>query len=154
MRVTVPKGVSMKKAEQFVLSKQNWIEKHLKKYQSLQDEYKQSNGNSSKIDRVEAKKQLISKLECLAEKQGFMYNRVFIKNQKTLWGSCSAKKNINLNYKLVLLPEMLQEYIILHELVHLKHRNHSNAFWKELAKYCAEYQQRRKELRKYRLEFM
>ena len=139
---------------QFVRSKQNWIEKHLKKYQALQDEYKQSNGNTSTINRAEAKKKLINKLERMAKNNGFTYNRAFIKNQKTLWGSCSAKKNINLNYKLVLLPEKLQEYIILHELVHLTHRNHSKAFWQELERFCPEYINRRKELRKYRLEFM
>ncbi|MBN2018197.1 MAG: M48 family metallopeptidase [Candidatus Cloacimonetes bacterium] len=152
--VTVPKGISMKKAEQFVLSKQKWIEKHLKKYQALQDEYKQSYENAATINRAEAKRELISKLEFLAQKHGFTYNRAFIKNQKTLWGSCSAKKNINLNYKLVLLPNELQEYIMLHELVHLTHRNHSKAFWQELERFCPEYINRRKELRKYRLEFM
>lgn len=154
VRVTVPKGISMKKAEQFVLSKKNWIENHLRKYKALQDEYKQSIGNTPNINKTEVKKDLIGKLEFLSQKHGFTYNRAFIKNQKTLWGSCSAKKNINLNYKLVLLPNELQEYIILHELVHLTHRNHSKAFWQELERFCPEYINRRKELRKYRLEFM
>ncbi|HEX37652.1 MAG TPA: M48 family peptidase [Candidatus Cloacimonetes bacterium] len=154
VRVAVPVGVPMEKAKEFVLSKQDWILKHLKKFNALQNEYQQSNEDSSTIGRFEAKKLLISKLETLAEKHGFSYNRVFVKNQKTLWGSCSAKKNINLNYKLILLPGELQEYVILHELVHLKHRNHSNKFWQELATYCTRYQQLRKELRKYRLEFM
>lgn len=154
VRVAVPKGVSMEKAKQFVLSKKEWITKHLNKLDALENEYNQLNGNASTMDRVFAKKQLINKLEYLAQRYGFTYNRVFIKNQKTLWGSCSHKNNINLNIKLILLPDKLQEYIILHELVHLKVKNHSATFWKELAKYCPEYQQRRKELRKYRLEFM
>jgi len=154
VRVTVPKGISREKAMQFVRSKQKWIEKHLKKYQALQEDYKKSNGNTATISRAVVKKDLIGKLEFLSQKHGFTYNRAFIKNQKTLWGSCSAKKNINLNYKLVLLPNELQEYIILHELVHLTHRNHSKAFWQELERFCPEYINRRKELRKYRLEFM
>lgn len=154
VRVTVPKGVSIEKAKQFVLSKQKWIAKHLKKYEALQDEYIQSNGNASNINRTVAKKQLISKLKFLAQKHGFTYNRVFIKNQKTLWGSCSHKNNINLNVKLILLPEQLRDYIILHELVHLKVKNHSSKFWQELSHYSPDYQIRRRELRTYRLEFM
>ena len=153
LRVAVPQGVSFKKAQKFVESKKEWIRKHVQRLNELKMNY-QALTPSQNINRSQAEAVLIHTLDVLAEKHGFTYNRVFIKNQKTLWGSCSLKNNINLNYKLVLLPQELQEYIILHELVHLKHRNHSKAFWHELAKYCPEYQQRKKELRKYRLEFM
>jgi len=153
VRVAVPPGVSFMKAQKFVESKKEWIRKHVQRLNDLKRNYK-APAISQSINRSQAKAVLIYTLDVLAEKHGFAYNRVFIKNQKTLWGSCSLKNNINLNYKLVLLPQELQEYIILHELVHLKHRNHSKAFWHELAKYCPEYQQRKKELRKYRLEFM
>ena len=60
---------------------------------------------------------------------GFTYNRVFIRNQKTRWGSCSNKNNINLNIKVSRLPEELMDYVILHELVHTQIKDHSNNFW-------------------------
>ena len=70
----------------------------------------------------------------LAKQYGYIFNRVFIRQQKTRWGSCSAKNNINLNLKLVLLPTRLMDYVIMHELVHTRHKNHGPLFWKELDK--------------------
>ncbi len=153
VRVAVPPGVSIKKAQKFVESKKEWIRKHVQRLNELKKNY-QAPEMSQNINRTHAKAVLIHTLDALAEKHGFAYNRVFIKNQQILWGSCSHKNNINLNVKLILLPEQLREYIILHELVHLKIKNHSPAFWNELSRYCPDYKFRRKELRKYRLEFM
>ena len=153
VRVAVPPSVSIKKAQDFVETKKEWIRKHVQRLNELKKNY-QALTPSQNINRNQAKTVLIHTLDALAEKYEFTYNRVFIKNQKTLWGSCSHKNNINLNVKLILLPEQLREYIILHELVHLKVKNHSPAFWKELSRYCPDYKFRRKELRKYRLEFM
>ena len=153
VRVAVPPGVSMKKAQKFVETKADWIRKHVQRLNELKKNY-QAPAMSQNINRTQAKAVLIHTLESLAIKHGFTYNRVFIKNQKTLWGSCSHKNNINLNMKLILLPEELREYIILHELVHLKVKNHSLAFWSELSRYCPDYKKRRRELKTYRLEFM
>lgn len=154
VRVAIPKGVSFKQAEKFVLTKTNWIMKHLQKMEDLKRNYKTPVYDQSSIDRNTAKAALIHKLESLARKHGFKYNRVFVKNQRTIWGSCSNKNNINLNYKLYSLPDSLQEYVILHELVHLKIKNHSKEFWNELARYCPDYKRRKKELKGYRIEFL
>ncbi len=154
VRVAVPKGVSFKKAEKFVLTKTDWIKKNLQKLEDLKRNYKSPIHDQSLINRNTAKAALAHKLESLARKHGFKYNRVFIKNQRTLWGSCSHKNNINLNYKLYILPVELQEYVILHELVHLKIKNHSKDFWNELERYCPDYKRRKKELRRYRIEAM
>jgi len=78
---------------------------------------------------------LENKVNELSAKFGFLYNRLSFRSQKTRWGSCSAKNNISLNIKLVNLPEELIEYVILHELVHTKIKNHQEEFWSELAKY-------------------
>ena len=84
------------------------------------------------LDRSDARRRLIDRLEYLASKYGFQYNRVFIKNQKTRWGSCSSKNNINLNVNLVRLPDELIDYTILHELVHTRIKNHGQQFWVQM----------------------
>jgi len=98
---------------------------------------RESNANSNAaggIDGVEAKTLLTRRLQQLAKNHGFSYNRVFIRNQKTRWGSCSSKNNISLNMKLVKLPDELIDYVILHELVHTCKKDHSKAFWAEMDK--------------------
>ena len=132
VRVAVPKGVSLKKAEQFLRSKAEWIQKHMAKMNQLEKVHEDFSEKLVRIDRKEAKKILVARLKELAEMHGFTYNRVFIREQKTRWGSCSAKNNISLNVKLLLLPEKLMDFIMLHELVHTRVKNHSKNFWAEL----------------------
>ena len=85
------------------------------------------------VSNVPAAKELLrNRLGELAKQYGYTFNRVFIRQQKTRWGSCSAKNNINLNLKLVLLPARLMDYVIMHELVHTRHKNHGPLFWEEL----------------------
>ena len=87
----------------------------------------------------------------LAEYHGFNFNKITIRNQKTRWGSCSAKNNISLNIQLVRLPEKLVDYVILHELVHTLVKNHSNKFWKTLDLYIENSKKIDKDLKKYYL---
>ncbi len=75
----------------------------------------------------------------LAQQHGFSYNQLRIKNQKTRWGSCSAKRNINLNMRLMMAPEAAIDYVIIHELCHLRELNHSAAFWALVESYCPEF---------------
>ena len=102
--------------------------------------------------RIEAKYFLPQRVEELAGKYGFSYRKVFIKNAKTLWGSCSSKNNINLNLNLMRLPEKLRDYIIIHELVHTLHRNHGVKFWKLLDQYFGNARLLAKELKSYRID--
>lgn len=75
------------------------------------------------------------------------YQRVSIRNQKSRWGSCSARGNLNFNYRLIFLPAELRDYVIVHELCHLKQMNHSQSFWNEVAKVLPDYQERIKKLK-------
>lgn len=79
---------------------------------------------------------------------GFVYHRVAIKNMTSRWGSCSTKKNLNFNYRIVFLPAHLQDYIIVHELCHLRVFNHSQTFWDLVAEMVPEYKTYRRLLRK------
>jgi len=89
-----------------------------------------------KILRYDAKKYLPQRTKELAEKFGFKYNKIFLKNNKTNWGSCSKLKNLNLNIHLMRLTIELADYVILHELCHLKHHNHGPEFHKFLNNLC------------------
>ncbi len=76
------------------------------------------------------------------------YKKVFIKNSRTRWGSCSKLGNLNFNYRLALLSPELADYVVVHELCHLLHFNHSKVFWDEVGKLLPEWQRLRTELRK------
>lgn len=78
---------------------------------------------------------------------GFSYKRVFIKNQRSCWGSCSEHGNLNFNYKLLFLPSHISDYVIIHELCHLAELNHSPRFWVLVSQTCPEYKNCRKELK-------
>ena len=132
VRVAVPDGLPFKKAEEFVNAKTDWIQRHLYRMKQYEEENKIISDASVDIDRTRAKRKLIRRLKYLAGKHGLTYNRVFIRNQKTRWGSCSHKNSISLNMKLVKLPDELMDYVILHELVHTRVKDHSNSFWAEL----------------------
>jgi len=134
VRVAVPRGVSFKKAAQFAQTKAEWIKTHLEKMQQYERQGYFDSVPSDEIDREKAKSQLTARLQQLAKHYGFSYNRVFIRNQRTRWGSCSIKNNISLNMKLVKLPDDLIDYVILHELAHTLRKDHSKAFWAEMDK--------------------
>ena len=135
VRVAVPRRTSFKSALEFVRVKKPWIKKHLAKIKEYENQKKAFNDIFLSIDKTEARKKIIGRLQQLAEQHGFTYNKVSIRNQRTRWGSCSGKGNISLNMKLVVLPQELFDYVILHELVHTRIHNHSRKFWKELDKY-------------------
>lgn len=96
--------------------------------------------------RKEAKIILVNRTREIASQYGFLINEIRVKNMKSRWGSCSAKSNINLNLHLMRLPKHLSDYVILHELVHTLHHNHSLKFWNELDKYAGNSKSLAKEL--------
>ena len=150
VRVAVPRSHSFSAAEKFARSKTSWIKKHLEKIATIEKQTKALK-ESKPIDILNAKKHLVQRLDELCKRNGFKYNRVFVKNQKTRWGSCSDKNNINLNVNLVRLPNHLIDYVILHELVHTKIKNHSNMFWEELSRFVEDPKSIDKKLRQYTL---
>ncbi len=102
--------------------------------------------------RMEAKEYIPGRLNQLAEKYGFIYRKLSLKNQKTLWGSCSASNNININIHLMRLPQHLLDYILVHELTHTVHKNHSANFWNAVNQCIGNGKALSKELRAYRIE--
>ena len=128
VRVVIPKRQSFKNAQKFVESRLDWIKTN-KQSMNVQLEKKR---NLPEIDRKVARKILCRRIGELAQLHNFVYNRVSIRKQKTRWGSCSTKNNINLNANLLHLPPELMDYVLLHELSHTRVKNPSKDFWDEL----------------------
>jgi predicted metal-dependent hydrolase len=150
VKLTVPRGETMDRSMQFLHSKIPWITRHQQRLRRLENT--STNHRQSEIDVRQAFETLISRLKELAKIHGFKYARASIRNQKTKWGSCSAKNNISLNINLVRLPDELRDYVILHELVHTRHKNHSKKFWAELDKFVSgKAKELSKQLKKYQL---
>ncbi len=135
VRVAIPTRTSFKKALEFVHLKKGWIQRHLVRIEEDENRNKGLRDAFLTIDRADAKKRLKDRLSYIAKKHGFTYNKVYIRNQKTRWGSCSHKDNISLNVKMILLSAELIDYVMLHELVHTRIHNHSRKFWTELDRY-------------------
>jgi len=102
--------------------------------------------------RKEAKDYLPRRVEELAEKYNFSFNRVTVQNSKTRWGSCSLDNNINLSLHLMRLPDYLIDYVILHELVHTKIKNHSREFWQLLDIVSGNAKKLDREVKEYRIQ--
>jgi predicted metal-dependent hydrolase len=151
IQVSVPPAVPLQKAFQFVNSKRNWILKHLLSVKKYEEQAVKAAKKNETIDPALAKQQLTFLLQELAKRFGFSYNKVSIRNQKTRWGSCSHNNNISLNRKILRLPDKLQEYILLHELVHTCIKDHSVKFWQKLEKILPQARKLNKELKKYHI---
>ena len=130
VRVAVPVGVKFEKARRIAEQRSLWIQKQLRKFSELK-----GNRISEKIygeELISFKKYLRNRIEHLAQLHGFKYNNLTFKYMKTRWGSCSAKNNLNFNILMAHLPKSIQDYIIIHELLHTRIKSHSREFWAEL----------------------
>jgi len=146
--VTAPRSISQNIVEQFIIKKSQWVRDKLDFFKSISG---QVFAKGTKKDYEEYKDKAlslaISRVEFFNKNYGFKFNKINIKNQKTRWGSCSKKGNLNFNYKIVVLPKQLADYIIVHELCHLKEFNHSRKFWNLVAKIMPNYLEIKNELK-------
>ncbi len=148
--VTVPNGVGMEAAEQFVAQKAHWLKRAVARMEKVSPRialprsfYKQK--------RTEAERLIRGRLSELNLAYGFSYRAITVRNQKTRWGSCSRRGNLSFNYRLVLLPQQLVDYVLVHELCHLREFNHSRRFWELVGRSIPDHVIRRRQLRRYDL---
>lgn len=133
--VTVPGRVAMAEAQGFVRSRQGWIQKHLAQIQKRQEQTER-HPELSREQLNAAQEDLFDRLAAFSEQFDLPYNKAAFRCQKTKWGSCSSADNISLNINLAFLPTHLQDYILLHELCHVRHKNHGKHFWTLLDQLC------------------
>ena len=146
LKVSKPIFVSQRIIEKFILQKQVWV---LKKIDFFKNDCHQMKAGDYKKDKLRARNLVLSRLNYFSRFYDFKVNKIFVRNQKTRWGSCSSQGNLNFNYRILYLPSYLVDYVIAHEICHLFEMNHSADFWKLVEKQIPDYKNRRKELKKF-----
>lgn len=126
--VTVPYIMPYAAAQAFFLARRGWIIETMKRQEEKYRNVPQPSSSEIESLRRQARTELPGRLAELAARYGFSYNRVTVKHNVSNWGSCSSKGNINLNLNIVRLPRVLQDYVLLHELCHLRHQDHGQGF--------------------------
>lgn len=151
----IPNRLSARALQDFLTREQTWIWQKTEQMQSHIKQRKKTGAvpmeqlSSRELDQI--KEKIGSRVAYYSKIMGVTVGRITIRNQKTRWGSCSSKGNLNYNYQLYYLPEELLDYVVIHELAHRRHMNHSVDFWGEVEKYCPDYKVRRKRLKEYKL---
>ena len=146
VEVRCPRRCSKREVDAFVVSKEVWIRKHLEAIAERQQQPILSQQELKNLAE-KAAAALPEKVRQIAESMNVTYGRITIRSQRTRWGSCSGRGNLNFNCLLMLAPSEIRDYVVIHELCHRKHMNHSPAFWAEVARVCPAYLQHRKWLK-------
>lgn len=148
MKVSAPARLGERAVERFIVSRSEWV---LRKISTLALVQAPVSGRASYLDFIHHKKNALvlarKKMEYFNIFYNVVWKKVTIRNQKTRWGSCSRSGNISFNYKIALLPERLADYVVVHELCHLKEMNHSKQFWNLVAQTLPDYQSIRKQFK-------
>ena len=168
VEVRAPLCASACDINSFVLAKRGWINKKLIEFEQKTSKIKpvlayevfllhgrveplvfkdNTLASIKKFYLKYAKVYLLNRLSEIANALGFNYNCAFISSAKSRWGSCDVKGNIRLNWRLLLLPHHIQDYVIIHELCHLKQLNHSKQFWASVQAILPNYKKTKKELK-------
>ena len=142
LRVTIPRGGSMREAVKFAERHLDWAHRQRTKVLAARRP-----AHVEKALRQQAARELTPQLLALAAIHGLEVRRVSIRNQRSRWGSCSPRGHIALNYRLVLMPPEVREYILIHELMHLKQANHSIRFWRLVEAACPAFREAERWLR-------
>ena len=126
----------------FIKKHEKWIEEKLKKSKKVE-----LSPEKIKLYKKQAHDYIPDRVAYFAQKFGFIYNKIRITSASTRWGSCSSSKNLNFSFRLIRTPESVIDYVIIHELAHLKHMNHSKNFWKEVETMYPNYKESEKWLK-------
>lgn len=139
--VTVPYSFPTNLIAKYVIAKSQWVISKLDFFEGLNKKQKLTFGSDGyELYKDKALKVITERLVILNQTHyQYKFSKIAVKSQKTRWGSCSKERNLNFNYKIIFLSPRMRDYIIIHELCHLKEFNHSNKFWKCVAKSLPDY---------------
>lgn len=152
--ITLPYKSRLQNPEHFLKEKTNWILKQIQHFKKFEHRMIRSpHPHDYQKHRTAALAWAENRVTHFNQWYNFTYNQITIRNQKTRWGSCSANRNLNFNYRLIFLPEHLRNYVIVHELCHLTQLNHSKKFWRLVAHTQPNWREIRKEFRNYSILF-
>jgi predicted metal-dependent hydrolase len=148
LRVALPPFGSLAEATSFVRSQRAWIERH--HAQALRAAAAQPHPEEVAALKARARRELPARLLEFAAEHGLTVSRVSVRAQRTLWGSCSRRNgSVSLNWRLIRMPDEIRDYILLHELAHLRHANHSRRFWALVESMCPGYREAERWLRRH-----
>ena len=156
-RVLVRAPIKMRSEDivRFVSDKADWIQKHIEVARRRQEAAPVKFSDRELRELTDAaKKDIPERVRRFAVQVGVGVGRISIRRQKTRWGSCSAKGNLNFNCLLMCCPEKVRDYVVVHELCHRKELNHSDRFWAEVERALPEYQTYRRWLKAYGCEII
>lgn len=145
--LTVPEKTPIEAAEKFVRSRAAWLQRAIQRMANLVALPSKRRDYEERKER--ARELITARIRHWNARLKYEYGRIAIKNTKRAWGSCSSKGNLNFSYRLLFVPPELLDYVVVHELCHLKERNHGPRFWAEVGKVLPGYQELRRELRRY-----
>lgn len=141
LRVTLPRWGSKREAQAFVERSAPWIEKQRDRLLAQPDR------EAELALRRRAVNELPPALLALAKAHDVTVTRISVRNQRSRWGACSARGSITLNWRLILVPGFVREYVMIHELMHRRELNHSRRFWRHVAAACPRHEEARRWLR-------
>ncbi len=144
--VRAPFSLPVSEIEKFIIEKDSWIKKYKEVMRKRQEQIAKTGTKPMERKELEALadqalKYIPGRVAYYAKLMGVTYGRITIRNQKTRWGSCSSKGNLNFNCLLMKAPKEVLDYVVVHELAHRKEMNHSQRFWKEVEKICPDYKE-------------
>lgn len=152
--VTVPRNFRELDLERFMREKASWILKKTREFKGVKKPLSEKDEQHAFLTHRLTTLELVRKrLEYFNNIYNFAFSKIRIKSQRTCWGSCSRRKNLNFNYRLAFLPAHVVDYVVVHELCHLGEFNHSRNFWALVGKAIPDYLNIRKELRRHSMTF-
>jgi predicted metal-dependent hydrolase len=149
VRVTIPRGGSQREAQEFAARQADWVTKQRER---IARERAERPASDAALDRgllQRARLELPLRLFELAALHGLTVTRVRVRNQRWRWGSCARSGHICLNWRLLTMPDLVRDYVMIHELMHLKRMDHSPKFWQLVAAACPDYKDARAWLRRH-----
>jgi predicted metal-dependent hydrolase len=144
MRVTIPRGGSRAEAARFAERHRDWALRQRSRVLAAKRPPEEE-----KALKDQAQRELAPRLLELAALHGLTVSRISVRGQRSRWGSCSPKGHIALNYRLMLTPPNVREYILIHELMHLKQPDHSRKFWRLVEAACPAFREAERWLRRH-----